>query len=64
MPRGKRTVFGLFCTESGNRVGSIRLHRQDKKGIGWKEHVEDMRKYCSECRKRVKVKVKEERHSK
>ncbi len=64
MPRGKRTVFGVFCAETGNRVGSVRLHKQDKKGIAWKEHAKKLRKYCPECRKRVEVKLKEERHSK
>ncbi|TSC58273.1 MAG: hypothetical protein Greene041619_704 [Candidatus Peregrinibacteria bacterium Greene0416_19] len=61
MPRGKRTVFALFCSESGNRVGTIRLHRQNKKGIGWKEFK--VEKYCSVCRVRKPMKMKEERHS-
>ncbi|MDP7069103.1 MAG: hypothetical protein QF815_01135 [Candidatus Peribacteraceae bacterium] len=64
MPRGKRTVFTVLCSKSGNRVGTIRLHKQDKQGKGWKEHVADMKKYCSVCKSRQPVKVKEERHSK
>jgi len=63
MPRGKRTVFAAFCTESGNRLGSFRFFRQDKKGRAWKEHVEGLEKYCSVCRKKVKIKLKEEKHS-
>ncbi len=62
MPRGKRTVFGMFCSVSGNRVGSVRLHKQNSKGVGWKEFAAE--KYCPVCRKRVKMKLKEERHSK
>ncbi|MEK7218032.1 MAG: hypothetical protein AAB728_01060 [Patescibacteria group bacterium] len=61
MPRGKRTVFGMYCKESGNRVGSVRLHKQNQKGVGWKEFKAE--KFCSVCRKRVAVKLKEERHS-
>lgn len=69
MPRGKRTVFGLFCKDPecpkpGSRIGTIRLHKQDKKGVGWKEHLADMTKYCPEARHKVPVMGKEERHSK
>ncbi len=61
MPRGKRTVFGMFCSDSGNRIGSVRLHRQNSKGIGWKDFK--VEKYCRVCKKRVAAKLKEERHS-
>ena len=61
MPRGKRTVFTMVCSESGNRVGSVRLHKQNSKGIGWKDFKRA--KYCAVCRKRVAVKLKEEKHS-
>ena len=61
MPRGKRTVFAVFCPESGNRVGTVRLHKQNSKGVTWKEYKAE--KYCSLCRKRVAVKLKEEKHS-
>jgi hypothetical protein len=54
----------MFCPESGARLGTIRLHKQDKKGVGYKEHVAKLRKYSPLLRKKVKVKVKEERHSK
>lgn len=64
MPRGKRTVFAVFCSETGNRLGSARFHKQDKKGRAWKEHAQKLVKYCPACRKRMKVTLKEERHSK
>lgn len=51
----------MYCTESGNRVGTVRLHRQNSKGIGWKDFK--VAKFCPECRKRVPVKLKEEKHS-
>lgn len=64
MPRGKRTVFAVFCTVTGDRLGTMRLHKQDKKGIGWKEHVDGLMKYSPRIKKRVTVRLKEERHSK
>ena len=64
MPRGKRSVFGMFCPETGIRLGTIRLHRQDKQGKSYKDHSSKMMKYCPGLKKRVKVKLKEERHSK
>ena len=45
-------------------MGTLRYHKQDKMGKGYKEHTEGMKKYCPACRERVAVKVKEERHSK
>jgi hypothetical protein len=63
MPRGKRTVFTVTSTETGLRLGTIRLHKQDKLGRSWKEHVADMKKYDPRVRRRVKVKLKEEKHS-
>ncbi len=32
-------------------------------GKGWKEHAEVLQKYCPDARKRVPVKLKEEKHS-
>lgn len=64
MPRGKRTVYALFCPETNMRLGTVRLHKQDKKGIGFKEHIAKMKKYSPAIKKRVSVKAKEERHSK
>ncbi len=63
MPRGKRTVYALFSAETNVRLGTIRLHKQDKMGKSWKEHIADMKKYDPVVRKRVAVKAKEEKHS-
>ncbi len=63
MPRGKRTVFAMYCAETNMRLGTIRLHKQDKLGKSWKEHVAGMKKYCPTLRRRVEVKFKEEKHS-
>lgn len=62
MPRGKRTVFAMFCTETGDRLGTMRFHKQ-KEGKSWKDHAEGLMKYSPRLRKRVTVKLKEERHS-
>jgi hypothetical protein len=64
MPRGKRTVFGMFCSETGIRLGTIRLHKQDKLGKSYKDHGAKLKKYSPKLKKRVAVKLKEERHSK
>lgn len=61
MPRGKRTVFAVYCKESDNRIGTVRLHKQNSKGVGWKEFKAE--KYCPVCKKRVETKLKEEKHS-
>ena len=63
MPRGKRTVFAMFCKKSGNRLGTLRFHKQDKGGKGWKAHAEGLKKYCPKCRSKEDVKLKEEKHS-
>lgn len=64
MPRGKRTVFAVFCSVDNERIGSVRLHKQDKMGKGWKEHIVKFdEKYCPACMKKSKVKFKEEKHS-
>ena len=61
MPRGKRTVYAAFCRETGNRIGTIRLHKQNSKGVSWKDY--NAEKYCPVCKKRVEIKLKEEKHS-
>jgi len=61
MPRGKRTVFMMTCKVSGNRIGTVSLQRQNSRGISWKDFKRE--KYCPECRKKVEVKLKEEKHS-
>lgn len=68
MPRGKRTVFAVYCADpecphTGNRVGTVRFHKQDKNGVGWKEHAAKLTKYCPAARRKVAVKLKEEKHS-
>lgn len=63
MPRGKRTVFALFSSETNARLGTIRLHKQDKMGKSWKEHLAGMMKYDPFVRRRVAIKGKEEKHS-
>ncbi len=63
MPRGKRTVFTVSCSETGLRLGTVRLHKQDKQGRSWKEHAAKFKKYCPKLRRRVTVKLKEEKHS-
>ena len=63
MARGKRITFGMYCAETNLRLGTIKLHKQDKMGKGWKEHVEGMKKYCPTLRRRVELKFKEEKHS-
>lgn len=57
-------MFAMFCSETGVRLGTIRLHRQDKQGKSYKEHGSKLKKYCPHLRKRVEVKLKEEKHSK
>ncbi len=68
MPRGKRTVFGIYCSDAeckhvGSRIGTVRFHKQDKEGVSWKEHAAKLSKYCPSIRRRVTVKLKEEKHS-
>lgn len=61
MPRGKRTVFAMFCGATNGRIGTIRLHKQNSKGIGWKDMK--LKKFSPFTRKREDVKLKEEKHS-
>ena len=63
MPRGKRVVYTMTCPESGIRLGTIRLHKQDRTGKSYKDHAENLSKYSPAVRKHVKPKLKEERHS-
>lgn len=63
MPRGKRTVFAVFCAADNSRIGTARFHKQDKNGKAWKEHAAKLTKYCPTCRKQSAVKLKEEKHS-
>ena len=51
----------MTCRVSGNRIGTVRLHRQNSRGVSWKDFKRE--KYCPVCRKKVEVKLKEEKHS-
>lgn len=57
MPRGKGTVYAGFCTECAMRTCTKRILKSKKGDFG------DVFKYCASCRKRTKVKLKEEKHS-
>ena len=59
-------MFAVFCAESGDRVGTLKFHKQDKKGIAWKDRakkISEKGKFCQTCMKIGPVKLKEERHS-
>lgn len=45
------------------RLSTMRFYKQDKNGKSWKEHVAGMMKYSPRLRRRVEVKLKEEKHS-
>lgn len=64
MPRGKRIVYAAFCAETGERLGTFRFFKQDKLGKSFKDHAEKLTKYNPTLRKKVALKLKEERHSK
>jgi hypothetical protein len=59
MPRGKGTVYAGYCTEEGcgMRICTVRILKSKKADF------RELRKYCPNCKKRVKVKLKEEKHS-
>ena len=57
MPRGKATVFAGTCSDCSARTCTVRIHKSKKADF------RELHKYCSECRKRTKVKLKEEKHS-
>ena len=57
MPRGKGTVYTGSCTECLARICSVRIMKS--KTADFRE----LNKYCKHCKKRQKVKIKEEKHS-
>ena len=59
MPRGKATVFAGYCTteDCGARICTVRILKSKKADF------RELFKYCKRCKKRVKVKLKEEKHS-
>lgn len=78
MPRGKRNVYTMLCTNPkkdsfrskdnrltdgdsacNKRVGTVRLHNQ-KDGKSWRDFK--VQKFCSNCRMRTTMRLKQERH--
>lgn len=57
MPRGKATVYAGSCTECGARACTVRILKSKKADF------RELKKYCRVCRKRTKVKLREEKHS-
>lgn len=57
MPRGKRTVYAGFCEETNARLCTIRIHKRDKSTF------RELKKYNPVLKRRVKIKLKEEKHS-
>ncbi len=57
MPRGKRTVYAGFCSECNARTATVRISKAKKADF------RQLNKYCTDCRKKTKVKLKEEKHS-
>jgi uncharacterized protein YlaI len=61
MPRGKRINYFASCPECKGRLTTVKLLKQNAKGVGWKDF--SAKKFCGTCRKRVDIKLKEEKHS-
>ncbi len=57
MPRGKKTVYGMYCKETGEMLGVIRISKSKKADF------RPLEKYSPTLRKRVEVKVREMKHS-
>ena len=57
MPRGKKTVYAGFCSECNARIATVRILKAKKSDF------RELNKYCQPCRKKQKVKLKEEKHS-
>ncbi len=57
MPRGKKTVYAGYCSECNARICTIRILKSKKADF------RELMKFCPSCRKKVKVKIKEEKHS-
>ena len=59
MPRGKNTVMAVYCTETKERLGTVRWN---PKGTTSKEDLaKKMKKYSPKLRKMVSVKLSEEK---
>lgn len=58
MPRGKKqTAVVLLCKQCNQQVGSMQLNKKTKPENGF-------RKFCSKCRSRQEVKIKDAKSSK
>jgi predicted GIY-YIG superfamily endonuclease len=57
MPRGKGTVYAGYCSECAARVASLRVKKAKKADF------RALEKFCKHCRKKTKLKLKEEKHS-
>jgi len=57
MPRGKKTVYAGFCSECKMRICTVRISKSKKADF------RELKKFCPSCKKRMKVKLKEEKHS-
>lgn len=57
MPRGKKTVYAGFCSECKKRICTVRISKAKKADF------RELHKFCDTCGKRMKVKLKEEKHS-
>lgn len=57
MPRGKKTVYNGSCADCGQRIATVRILKSKKADF------RKLKKYCSQCRKKSDVKIKEEKHS-
>ncbi len=57
MPRGKRTNYAAFCGECAARTGLFKILKAKKADFKVPE------RFCKVCRKKTKMKLKEEKHS-
>lgn len=57
MPRGKGTVYAGYCSECNARITTVRILKRNK------ANFRELEKFCPTERKRMPVKLKEEKHS-
>ncbi len=56
MPRGKNTVYTAQCSVCNMHVGNVRIKKAKKADF------RQLEKFCSSCRKKEPMKLKEEKH--
>jgi hypothetical protein len=61
MPRGKSTVMAIFCAETNMRLGTLRLNPKSKSGTTKDDLQKKITKYNPKLRKRVAIKLKDEK---